>query len=393
MSTAPAWRIVAAREIAVKLRDRNFLISTLTTLAIFALSFGLSFYLSGRTETTTVAVAGPDAAAVVADAQAADSATGSTGGRVALEARQVSDDAAVETAVRAGEADLGLVREGPGWTVVSRTGVDPSVAAAIGTAVATRTLAANAAAAGTSVEALYAGATVGDRVLEPGGADGPVTFIAAFAFGMLFYMAAILFGYAIAHSVVEEKQSRIVEILAAAIPLRQLLVGKVLGATVLAVGQMALFVAVALVGVSLTEYSDLLPQVSAAALWYLAFFVVGLVALACLFAVAGSMSTRAEDVQSTASPLLMLVMVAAFGGMFLQGLGRTIASYVPIMSVVAMPARLVEGTAAWWEPLLSLAVTAAFAAATIVVAERIYRRALMQTHGKLTYRQALTLKD
>lgn len=146
-------------------------------------------------------------------------------------------------------------------------------------------------------------------------------------------------------------------------------------------------------GISFTDYADLLPRVTGAGLWYLAFFVLGFVALACLFAVAGAMATRAEDVQSTASPPLMIIMLAAFGGMFLQGTGHVVASYVPIMSVGAMPSRLAEGSAAWWEPVLSLAVTAAFAAATIVVAERVYRRSLMQTHGKLTYRQALTLRD
>ena len=84
------------------------------------------------------------------------------------------------------------------------------------------------------------------------GADGAddegVQVIAGFVFVFLFYMAAILFGYAIANSVVEEKQSRIVEILAAAIPLRQLLVGKVVGATALALGQMVIFVAIGLIG-------------------------------------------------------------------------------------------------------------------------------------------------
>lgn len=390
--TAP-WRIVAAREIAVKLRDRNFIISTVTTLAIFAISIGVSFLLSGREDTTTIGVATPEAAVVVDDARAASGASDSAVPEVDLETRQYGDPDAIEEAVRSEEVDLGLVDNGGQWTLVSTDGADGSVAAAIGATVSAEALSANAEAAGISLESLYEGTTVQERMLDDSGADKAITFIAALVFGMLFYMAAILFGYAIANSVVEEKQSRIVEILAAAIPLRQLLVGKVIGATTLAVGQMVLFVGVGLVGITFTDYADLLPQVAGAGLWYLAFFVVGFVALACLFAVAGAMSTRAEDVQTTSSPLLMIIMVAAFGGMFLQGLWQTVGSYVPIMSVVAMPSRLAEGSAQWWEPVLSLLITAVFAAVTIMVAERVYRRSLMQTGGKLTYRQALTLKD
>lgn len=391
-TTAP-WRIVAFREIAVKLRDRNFIISTLTTLAIFAISIGVSFLLSGREDTTTIGIATPEAATVVSSAQASSETPDSPLPKVHLETQQYGDAVAVEEAVRSEEVDVGLVDNDGQWTLVSTDGADGSVAAAIGATVSAEALSTNAAAAGISLDSLYEGTTVQERMLSDSGADQAITFIASLVFGMLFYMAAILFGYAIANSVVEEKQSRIVEILAAAIPLRQLLVGKVLGATVLAVSQMVLFVAVGLIGITFTDYADLLPQVAGAGLWYLAFFVVGFVALACLFAVAGAMSTRAEDVQTTSSPLLMIIMVAAFGGMFLQGLWQTVGSYIPIMSVVAMPGRLAEGSAQWWEPVLSLLITAVFAAATIVVAERVYRRSLMQTGGKLTYRQALSLKD
>ena len=56
-----------------------------------------------------------------------------------------------------------------------------------------------------------------------------------------------------------------------------------------------------------------------------------------------------------------------------------------------MPVRVVEGTAAWWEPIVAL-LNLAFAAVMVLVGERIYRRAL-QTQGQLTYRQALSMKE
>src|SRR5699024_3906787 len=160
-----------------------------------------------------------------------------------------------------------------------------------------------AVAAVSNVNELTAGSLVVERLLDPeGGADEAVQLIAGFVFAFLFYLAAILFGYAIANSVVEEKQSRIVEIIAAAIPLRQLLVGMVVGATVLALGQLVLFVGIWLIGLTFTEYTSLLPAVAGAAVWYLLLFVIGFVALACRFAVAGALATRAEDVQYPSSP-------------------------------------------------------------------------------------------
>lgn len=402
-STDAAWRIVAGREIMVKLRDRNFIISTLTTIAIFVVAFGVSFLLGGDDGEKRIAVVSGDAVTIVeqtnvradaADGEDTDSSATAGAPTVRLGVEQVADPAAAEQAVRDGDVDAALLGEPGAWTLVGSDGVDPDVAAAVSATVATDALERNAAAAGTTVADLTAGSVVEERLLEADGADDEgVQVIAGFVFVFLFYMAAILFGYAIANSVVEEKQSRIVEILAAAIPLRQLLVGKVVGATALALGQMVIFVAIGLIGLSFTDYATLLPSVAGAAVWYLVLFVIGFVALACLFAVAGAMATRAEDVQTTTSPLLTVIMIVFFGGLFLQDTWQVIGSYVPIMSTVTMPIRLVAGTASWWEPAVATVITLVTAAVIIRIAERVYRRSIMQTGRKLTYREALTLTE
>ncbi len=389
-----AWRIVTGREVMVKLRDRNFIISTLTTLGIIVVAFGLSFFLGGQTEEKTLAVSSPEAAAIAGKVGSTEAgAPASAGpGSIELSVGGYPDEATAEQAVRDGDADAALLGGPGGWTLVGTDGVDAQIAGAVGATVAADALERNAAEAGTSVTDLTAGSVVDERLLEPGSpADEGAQYIAGFVFVFLFYMAAILFGYAIANSVVEEKQSRIVEILAAAIPLRQLLVGKVVGATVLALGQMVLFVGIGLIGLTFTDHTGVLPAIAGAAAWYLVLFVIGFAALACLFAVAGAMSTRAEDVQSTSSPLLALIMIASFGGLFVQGTWQVVASYVPIMSTVSMPIRLVDGSAAWWEPVIAVLITLVAAVAVMWVAERVYRRSIMQTGGRLTYRQALTL--
>ena len=116
-------------------------------------------------------------------------------------------------------------------------------------------------------------------------------------------------------SVVEEKQSRIVEIIATAIPLRHLLAGKVLGNTALAVIQMALYVAVGLVGLSSPRTSPTCPASPDALGLVPRLLPRRLRALACLWAVAGCAGqSRTEDLQATSTPLTMLMLAMFFGG-------------------------------------------------------------------------------
>ncbi len=382
---SPAWVVVAGREIHVKLTDRNFLVSTLVTLVLLAGALVFQIVVGSRGNDMSMAVSGPGARQVVEQVEQ-QPASGKDPGTMTV--RDYADGAAVAQAVRDEKADAGLVHESAGWRLVGKTGTDSKLAASIGQAVQRTILAQNATAAGTTVEALTKGGDVRLDVLEPEDNAG-LKLVVGIIFAFLFYMASLLFGMAIASSVVEEKQSRVVEILVSAIPLRQLLLGKVLGNTALALGQMALFLGVGLIGMSFTSFSSLMPSIAASAGWFLVFFLAGFFALACLWAVAGSLATRNEDLQST-TPLLTTVLVGALMVGFVRaGLVRTIGSYVPIVSAVAMPQRLLAGDATWWEPLLSLLVTLAFAAFAVVVGERLYRRSVMQTQRRLTIREAM----
>lgn len=385
------WRVVAAREIAVKLRDKNFLVSTFFTLILIAGLFGVQAFLANRPHEATIAVTSSAGTAVVEQAEGAGTAGGA---KLAWTTKQVSDQPAAEALVRGGEADAALLpgRDGSQWRLVSNREQDDTVATWIQKVVGDQVLAEHATALGTSVEQLRAGSTVAYDLLDKDARDPGFVTGVGFVFAFLFYMSALLFGMQIAQSVVEEKQSRIVEILAAAIPIRQLLVGKIVGNVVMAVSQLVLFVGVGLVGLSFSPWSSLLAPLAGAAGWFLVFFLVGFAVLAAMWAVAGSLATRNEDLQSTSTPVTTLTMVILFGGIFLTGTGQLIASYVPLMSVVAMPIRLASGTAAWWEPLVSIAITVALAVVLVRLATRIYSRSVMQTGSRLTFRQALKLQ-
>jgi ABC-2 type transport system permease protein len=384
------WAIVAQREVVVRLTNRAFLVSTLVTL-LFIAGFGaFSVWDSNRTTTYTVAVTGADGRQLVeraaASARQADE-------KVSIESTPVSGEPAARALVDDGTADSWLHQTGSGWTLTSADDADLALRSAVESALRDTVLERNAAAAGTTVQALEQGTTLTTTRFD--GRAGSSGFVkgATFAFALLFFMAAMMFGQQIAASVVEEKQSRLVEILASAIPLRELLAGKILGNSVIALGQVVLFAAVGLVAMSFTDASTLLPTLSTAVVWFVLFFAVGFFALACLYAVAGALASRTEDLQSTTAPMtmvLMLVYVASFG---LTGKALEVASFVPIASVVSMPGRLLAGDAAWWEPVLAILVMAAFSAGTIVVSERIYRRSLLQTRGRVSWKQALSAPE
>src|SRR6478736_4782350 len=348
------WAIVAQREIVVRLTNRAFLVSTLITL-LFIAGFGaFSVWDSNRTTTYTVAVTGADGRQLVeraaASARQADD-------KVSIESTPVSGEPAARALVDDGTADSWLHQTGSGWTLTSADDADLALRTAVESALRDSVLERNAVAAGTTVQALEQGTTLTTTRFD--GRAGSSGFVkgATFAFALLFFMAAMMFGQQIAASVVEEKQSRLVEILASAIPLRQLLAGKILGNSVIALGQVVLFAAVGLVAVSFTDASTLLPT------------------------------------QSTTAPMTMVLMVVYVASFGLTGKALEVASFVPIASVVSMPGRLLAGDAAWWEPVLAILVMAAFSAGTIVVSERIYRRSLLQTRGRVSWKQALSAPE
>jgi ABC-2 type transport system permease protein len=213
----------------------------------------------------------------------------------------------------------------------------------------------------------------------------------AFVMALLFFVAAMGFGISIAQSVVVEKENRIVEILAAAVPSRALLWGKVLGNSLLALGQVLAVsvVSVAALAVVRDDALDALPTVGAAGAWFLAFFLVGFLALASLWSVAGSLATRQEDLQATTAPgqglLLIPYLVAVVG----NDRAVEVASFVPIASSMTMPGRLVAGDVPLWQPLVSLLVAIAAAALLIRLGARWYERTLLQTSRRVSYRELL----
>ena len=200
-----------------------------------------------------------------------------------------------------------------------------------------------------------------------------------------------MFGGTIAQSVVEEKQTRVVELLLSAMPARTLLAGKIIGNTILAMAQILLLATIAVVGLIVTGQSEVLQGLGAPIAWFAIFFLFGFVLLASLFAAAGSLVSRMEDIGSTTAPLTMLIMAPYFLVIFFNDnpVVLTVMSYVPFSAPVGMPLRLYLGEAQWWEPILSLVILIATCVAAIVLAAKIYERSILRMGARVSWREAL----
>lgn len=161
------------------------------------------------------------------------------GSRGALTTVPVTSDTAARSAVAFGSVGAALVSAGPGeapgWTLVYQDTPDPALTAEIGTAVSVHALAANAAALDVSVSDMLARTQMSVQVLQAPSDTAAYQWGLTFAFGLLFFLSCQLFGSTIGASVAEEKESRVVEVLLAAIPVRALLIGKIVGNAALGV--------------------------------------------------------------------------------------------------------------------------------------------------------------
>jgi ABC-2 type transport system permease protein len=192
--------------------------------------------------------------------------------------------------------------------------------------------------------------------------------------------------------VMEEKSSRVIEVLLAALRPLQLLTGKVLGIGLVAFAQAALIVAFALalakgVGSSLLHGTS--PLVLASTLVWL---VVGYAFYCWVYAAAGSMAERQDQVQSLAFPLSLPMIfgyVVALTGASSGGastLLRVIA-YLPPTAPFAMPVLVGLKVVTWWEFLASVALSVACTVAVARLATNIYRRAILRTGRRVKWRE------
>ena len=188
---------------------------------------------------------------------------------------------------------------------------------------------------------------------------GGFAFIAVLAL----YAQLLTFGYLLASGVVEEKASRVVEVLLSTIQARDLLAGKIIGLGLLGFAQV---VAIAGVGVGAAAASGALEvdgDIVVAAALAVGWFVLGYAFYAGLFACAGALVPRQEELQSSMTPLTMVILISFFISFAVlddpDGTLAHVTSFIPFSAPMTMPPRIALGEASAFEIVAAFAVTAA----------------------------------
>ena len=379
------WQLVAQREISTKLRDKTFIGSTAFMLIIVMAAVIIPALIAGNNSPDKIAVLNDAGAKVV---QTADAIKGGD----SYEVTRAADPAAAERMVVDGDVKAALLPGDNGYFVLGDDRVDTDLQNSLREAAVNLGMEQNAAQAGLTPEQLRTNTQVQERLLNPGPLPEIVADFVNIGLALVFYMTALGFGMMIAQSVVQEKESRVVEILAAAVPIRALLWGKVIGNTVLALSQIVVIAAASLIGLLATDQADILEVIAPVAGWFVVFFVLGFVALAGLWAVAGSLATRQEDLGSTTLPGQMILMVPLFFSVFAGAEAKTVASFIPIASSMAMPGRMLTEDVPVWQPLLAILVLLVATILIVRLGARLYERTLLQTGRRLGYREAIAIK-
>ena len=383
--------LIARREFLSRVRSRAFVIGTVVLLVILVGYALFTASISSSDVSSRVAVA-PETAALVPALQDAARA----GGRsvtvepvadAAAGAARVRDDG-VDAALSGSPAaprvdvaeDLGDDLRGEITTAAGRVaqeqalraaGVDPAgVERAVATAVPT-----------------VVAATPEDPV------QGLRLGIGAFGAFLLFFSIQT-YGGMVAQGVVEEKQSRVVEIVLATVRPWQLLLGKVLGLGAVGLLQLAVLagagLAVAGVAGLLVAGAGLATTLLSVLVWYL----LGFALYATVYGALGSLVSRQEDIQSVITPVSIVVLVGFVVGFNLllsdpRSTVLAVLSLVPPLSPLLMPGRTAVGAAPGWQVALALVLTLVFTAAVLALGGRIYERSVLRTGARVSLRSAL----
>jgi ABC-2 type transport system permease protein len=227
---------------------------------------------------------------------------------------------------------------------------------------------------------------------EDGTKEGLVFFGTLLLYGQL-----LGFGYWVSSGVVEEKASRVVEVLLAKAPPNQLMAGKVVGIGVVGLVQLVGLVVIGLLAAAVTGSVDLPPETPGVAAQVVGWFVLGFALYSCLFAMAGAIASRAEELQSTTTPLTFVIMGSFFAAVTTGGDPSSqvaqMATFIPFSAPMVLPIRVAAGEVELWEVLVSVAIVLVSIVVAMRLAGRVYAGGAMHLRGQLKLRQALRAQE
>lgn len=379
--------LVTGREIRVKLTSKSYLLSTAALVAAVFLG-GLLFNVVGSSDPSKIGLT-PDVAAVAGPVKALSQDD--------VETEEVSSEKAGRQQVRDGDLDVLLTGTPGRIAIVVNDDLDPALESVLTAVAQQQALSDQITGLGGDpdkvTEALSA-AVPKVTELDPREQDAGQV-VAAYIVGILIFMGLITAGQLVAQGVVEEKTSRIVELLLATIKPWQLMAGKVLGIGTVGVVQLGLVVGASVASATtfgLVDTSDL--DLGATALAAIGWFVIGFATYALLLAGLAALVSRQEEVASVISPVTMVMIVPYIIGVSIgtwdpENSLVVWLSRIPFTSPLVMPIRIAGGGVEAWDVALAIGLSLAIIPVLVWLAGRLYNNAVLQTGGRVAFLQAL----
>ena len=385
--------LVAQREIVTRIRTRAYLVTTFVLLLVVVGGGALVHFVAGSTSVQRVGFTSSTAALVAPFEQIA----GATG--ASIETVEVTDLAAGEQQVRDGELDAIVSGEPATFEVTVDSTLDGSLMAPLSSLRQYAALAKAVTDLGGDPAAVSAQVTQAAQLdinpLSPPPQYDAGQFIAGLLTGIVLFIAIQTSAQYVAVGIVEEKTSRVVELLLSTIRPGPLMAGKVLGIGIVALIQVAVVVggaAGSAMAFGLLEHTSI--ELGSTLAWALFWFVVGYTSYALAVAGLAALVSRQEDVGSVIAPIIWVMILPYMIGVtvgindptnpLVVGL-----SYVPLAAPMLMPIRIAMDSVQMWELWMSIALSLAAIPALVWFAARVYSNAVLRTGARVPLRDAL----
>jgi ABC-2 type transport system permease protein len=392
MSRARSIYLVARREILERGRSRAFLISLALTVVFVLAGIFLPQVLGGGDQAHKLGVVGtPPTGFDAALAATSDQA------QMKIVTEPVADVATGEARLKDGTLDGMLVvptQAGGSAEFVVKERDNSSFAQVVGAAWSAASATQVLTDAGVDPATVAAASKPPElRELEPSDPNRDTAFIFANVGVILLFIAIFTFGTWVLTGVVEEKQSRVVEVVLSTVQARDLLVGKVLGIGLLGLVQLIIIVVFGLTFGTITGRFSLPPTTGAAVAMLLLWFAIGYVFYSTALGVLGALASRMEEASNASSPVSILASLSYVFALLVaiqspDGVAARIATFLPPVSPMIVPLRAALDAIEPWEIGLAVIVNAIAVWLLLEFGGRVYSGAVLQTAGRMKLRDA-----
>ncbi len=379
----PTIGLVARREVRMRLRSRVFVGGTIVMAALVVIGITAAALLGGKTNPVRVGFSGGSQALE----RTFTTSAAALSAKVAIS--DIADVNAGEAQVTAGTLDVLVIGSATAPTAVAKTAIPANVRSALSLAAE----AARLSDAGLSPSAVASAmALVPVQLLQPPNPKDTENVFAGLALGILLWIALGQYGNMVAQGVVEEKATRIMEILLATIQPSRLLAGKVIGIGLVGLLQLTIVGAAALVAVQVTNVAAIPALGVASILADIFWFLIGFLFYATAYSAVASLVSRQEEVQGAVAPISIL-QIAGYLLMYAalpnpSGPLATVASLLPPFAPILMAVRMAASDVPFWQFGLAAALTIASTVGLTWLAGRMYSNAALHIGTRARFMEA-----